>query len=153
MRRKNIIAGVVLIFISLWYGYLTSELPVRTLPNTPDPSFFPWINTIILLLLSVSLLGQGLFFTEEGESKIDPVARRLVITSLALFFGYLLILPPLGFVVASIPFFAAMMVLFEERRPIWVASSSIAVTVVLFSVFRYGFGVLLPLGVMDGLVP
>ncbi|MBT3768168.1 MAG: tripartite tricarboxylate transporter TctB family protein [Rhodospirillaceae bacterium] len=153
MRRKNIIAGVVLIFISLWYGYLTSELPVRTLPNTPDPSFFPWINTIILLLLSVSLLVQGLFFTEEGESKIDPVARRLVITSLALFFGYLLILPPLGFVVASIPFFAAMMVLFEERRPIWVASSSIAVTVVLFSVFRYGFGVLLPLGVMDGLVP
>jgi hypothetical protein len=123
------------------------------LPNTPDPSFFPWINTIILLLLSVSLLVQGLFFTEEGESKIDPVARRLVITSLALFFGYLLILPPLGFVVASIPFFAAMMVLFEERRPIWVASSSIAVTVVLFSVFRYGFGVLLPLGVMDGLVP
>ena len=153
MRRKNIVAGVVLIFISLWYGYLTSELPVRTLPNTPDPSFFPWINTIILLLLSVSLLVQGLFFTEEGESKIDPVARRLVITSLALFFGYLLILPPLGFVVASIPFFAAMMVLFEERRPIWVASSSIAVTVVLFSVFRYGFGVLLPLGVMDGLVP
>ena len=153
MRRKNIIAGVVLIFISLWYGYLTSELPVRTLPNTPDPSFFPWINTIILLLLSVSLLVQGLFFTEEGESKIDPVARRLVITSLALFFGYLLILPPLGFVVASIPFFAAMMVLFEERRPIWVASSSIAVTVVLFSVFRYGFGVLLPLGVMDGLIP
>ena len=153
MRRKNIIAGVVLIFISLWYGYLTSELPVRTLPNTPDPSFFPWINTIILLLLSVSLLVQGLFFTEEGESKIDPVARRLVITSLALFFGSLLILPPLGFVVASIPFFAAMMVLFEERRPIWVASSSIAVTVVLFSVFRYGFGVLLPLGVMDGLVP
>ena len=153
MRRKNIIAGVVLIFISLWYGYLTSELPVRTLPNTPDPSFFPWINTIILLVLSVSLLIQGLFFTEQGEKKVDPIAARLVATSLGLFCIYLLILPSLGFVVASIPFFAGMMVLFEERRPVWVASSSVAVTVLLFSAFRYGFGVLLPLGVMDGLIP
>ena len=153
MRRKNIIAGVVLIFISLWYGYLTSELPVRTLPNTPDPSFFPWINTIILLVLSVSLLIQGLFFTEQGERKVDPFAARLVAASLSLFFIYLLILPSLGFVVASIPFFAGMMVLFEERRPVWVASSSVAVTVLLFSAFRYGFGVLLPLGVLDGLLP
>jgi hypothetical protein len=153
MKRKNIIAGVVLIFISLWYGYLTSELPVRTLPNTPDPSFFPWINTIILLVLSVSLLIQGLFFTEQGERKVDPFAARLVAASLSLFFIYLLILPSLGFVVASIPFFAGMMVLFEERRPVWVASSSVAVTVLLFSAFRYGFGVLLPLGVLDGLLP
>jgi hypothetical protein len=153
MKRKNIIAGVVLIFFSLGYGYLTSELPTRTLPNTPDPSFFPWINTIIMLVLSTSLLVQGLFFTEQGERSFDAVAARLIAISLALFFVYLLILPSLGFVVASIPFFAALMMLFEERRPVWVASSSIAVTVLLFSAFRYGFGVLLPLGVMEGLLP
>jgi hypothetical protein len=98
-------------------------------------------------------LVQGLFFTEQGERSFDAVAARLIAISLALFFVYLLILPSLGFVVASIPFFAALMMLFEERRPVWVASSSIAVTVLLFSAFRYGFGVLLPLGVMEGLLP
>ena len=157
MKRKNIIAGLVLIFISVWYGYLTTDLPVRTLPNTPNPAFFPWINTGIMLILSVSLLIQGLFFTEageqKGEQKVDKAATRLTVISLSLFVIYLVILPSLGFVVASIPFFAAMMVLFDERRPIMVAISSVAVTILLFCIFRYGFGVFLPLGVTEGLVP
>jgi len=60
MRRKNIIAAVVLIVFAILYGVLTANLPVRTLPNTPDPSFFPWINTAVVLVLSVWLLVQGL---------------------------------------------------------------------------------------------
>jgi putative tricarboxylic transport membrane protein len=153
MKRKNIIAGLVLIFISVGYAYLTTGLPIRTLPDTPNPAFFPWINTGIMLILSVSLLTQGLFYTEAGEQKVDKAATRLTVISLSFFVIYLLILPSLGFVVASIPFFAAMMLLFEERRPIVVAISSVAVIVLLFCIFRYGFGVFLPLGVTEGLVP
>ena len=152
MKRKNIIAALVLIIISVWYGYLTTNLPVRTLPNTPNPAFFPWINTANMVVLSVSLLIQGLFFTEQGDQKIDKSATRLIFIYLTLFVIYLVILPKLGFVVASIPFFAAMMVLFNERRPIVVVISSVAVSVLLFCIFRYGFGVFLPLGVTEGLV-
>lgn len=153
MKRKNIIAGLVLIFVSGWYGYLTTSLPVRTLPDTPNPAFFPWINTAIMMVLSISLLIQGLFFTEQGDQKVDKAATRLTFISLTLFVIYLVVFPKLGFVVASIPFFAAMMVLFDERRPIVVVISSVAVTVLLFCIFRYGFGVFLPLGITEGLVP
>lgn len=153
MKRKNIIAGLVLIFISAWYGYLTTGLPIRTLPNTPNPAFFPWINTALMMLLSGSLFIQGLFFTEQGEQKFDKAAARLTFISLLLFVIYLVAFQKLGFVISSIPFFAAMMVLFDERRPIVVVFSSTTITVLLFCIFRYGFGVFLPLGVTEGLVP
>lgn len=152
MKRKNIIAAIFLIALGIGYGFLTDGLPERTLPHTPPPAFFPWVNTVILLTLSFALLVQGLFLSDDGSALINAGTARPVIFSLTLFFAYLLAFPVLGFVAASIPFFAGMMVLYGETRPAVVAAGSIGVTVMLFSVFRYGFGVLLPLGVLDGVL-
>jgi hypothetical protein len=127
MRRKNIIAAVVLIACAILYGVLTANLPVRTLPDTPDPSFFPWINTVIMLVLSVWLLARGLK---------RPATER----------------PGLGFILATVPFFAVMMVLFGERRLIWVCGGAVCATVLLYTLFRYGFGVFLPRGLLAGIV-
>ena len=69
MRRRNIIAAVVLIVSALFYGGLTAQLPTRTLPNTPDPSFFPWINTAIILALSVLLLARTLWWPAPERAK------------------------------------------------------------------------------------
>jgi hypothetical protein len=155
MGRRNIIAAVVLLAVGLTYGFLTTGLPLRTLPNTPDPSFFPWINTAVLLALAAALLVQGLFFTadDEAESAGIPVRRHLpVLWVLAAFVAYLVALPPLGFVVATIPFFAILMVAYGERRALWLAAGALGVPILLFVVFRYGFGVLLPRGLLSGLV-
>ncbi len=155
MRRRNIIAAVVLLALGLGYGFLTTGLPLRTLPNTPDPSFFPWINTAVLLALAAALLVQGLFFTAEGgaEAARTPARRHLpVLWVLAAFVAYLLALPPLGFVVATVPFFAVLMVAYGERRALWLAAGALGVPILLFVVFRYGFGVLLPRGLLSGLI-
>ena len=60
MKQKDIVAACVLLVVVIGYGYQTTLLPARTLPNTPDPSFFPWINTILLGVLSFALLIQGI---------------------------------------------------------------------------------------------
>ena len=124
MRRRNIIAAVVLLVVTLGYGALTTQLPVRSLPDTPGPPFFPWINTIILLALSLGLLVQGLMARPTGAIEAvatpDNVAtRRRTIWALGAFVVYLVILPGLGFLLATTPFFAALMVLFGERRWLW----------------------------------
>ena len=152
MRRKNIIAAVVLIVCAILYGVLTANLPTRTLPNTPDPSFFPWINTAIILVLSVWLLVRDLRRPAPRPTPTGTGQNRRAVWALAAFVGYLAVMPGLGFILATAPFFAVMMVLFGERRPIWVGGGAVGTTVLLYALFRYGFGVILPRGLLAGIV-
>ena len=152
MRRKNSIAAIVLIVFAASYGVLTAGLPVRTLPNTPDPSFFPWINMATILILSVWLLVRSLRRPKETALDTDTAERNRIITALGVFVIYLAAMPTLGFILATLPFFAAMMVLFGERRPIYVGTGTIAVTAALYLLFRHGFGVFLPRGLLTGIV-
>ncbi len=152
MRRRNIIAAVVLIACALLYGALTAQLPTRTLPNTPDPSFFPWINTAIILALSVLLLARSLWWPAPERVKSGTGQYRRAAWALAAFVAYLSTMPGLGFILATAPFFAVMMVLFGERRPVWVGGGAVGATVLLYVLFRHGFGVFLPRGRLAGIV-
>lgn len=152
MRRKNIIAAVVLIACAILYGVLTANLPVRSLPNTPDPSFFPWINTVIILALSVWLLARGLKQPATERAPDETGRRRGAVWALGAFVAYLAVMPGLGFILATAPFFAVMMVLFGERRPFWVGGGAVCATVLLYVLFRHGFGVFLPRGLLAGIV-
>ena len=156
MRRKNVIAAVVLIVFGLTYGYLAWGLPERSLPNTPGPPFFPLIVSVIVVLLSAALLFQSLGSPDDTAapdgSVTLPNARRLALWALAAFIAYVVLLMPLGFIVATVPFFAVLMVLFGERRPLLVAVGAVAATVILYVVFRHGFGIFLPRGLLAGIV-
>ncbi len=156
MRRRNIIAAVVLLALGLGYGALTTQVPIRNLPGTPGPSFFPWINTFVLLALSLALLVQALM-AKPPKSSAQPADPKITterwraIWALGGFVAYLIVLPGLGFVLATIPFFALLMVLFGERRWLWVVIGSIGITVSLYVLFRHGFSIFLPVGVLPDL--
>ncbi|NNE84011.1 MAG: tripartite tricarboxylate transporter TctB family protein [Alphaproteobacteria bacterium] len=160
MRRRNIIAALVLLAFALVYGALTTQLPIRSLPDTPGPPFFPWINTAILLALSLGLLAQGIWAKtpDDGSPEATPdgateaTERWRAVWALGAFLAYLLVLPGLGFLLATIPFFAALMVLFGEKRWLWVAIGSIGISVALYVLFRHGFDVFLPRGVLPDLL-
>ena len=152
MRQKNIIAAIVLIIFALVYGGFTAYLPVRTLPNTPDPSFFPWINTIAILALSICLLVQGLKQPVDTLIPENGQRRRKAAWAMGVFVFYLAALPSLGFILASMPFFAIMMVLYGEHRPAWVGGGAVGATIILYVLFRHGFGVFLPRGLLMGVI-
>ncbi len=79
----------------------------------------------------------------------QPAASHITSTgwiALGAFVVYLLLVPLLGFLTASIPFFAVLTSLYGQRNHLLVAVSAIAVPVVVFVVFRYGFQMLLPRG-------
>jgi len=152
MRRRNIIAALVLLAFGAGYGILTTQLPVRSLPDTPGPPFFPWINTIVILALSATLLVQGLVGA-DGPVPPRAAGRQRAIWALGVFVVYLATLPGLGFILATAPFFAALMVLFGEARPLRVAVGAIVATGLLYLLFRHGFNVFLPTGLLKGIVP
>lgn len=148
MARRNIFAALLLLSVSTWYGVLTASLPERAMPNTPGPAFFPWLITGGLVLLSAALLVRGLVAVRKGAGE-TPEAKTAYRTPLALiwFVAYLIALPTAGFVIASVPFFAGLMILYGERCKLLVVLAAIAVPVVMFYLFRYGFQILLPSGV------
>ena len=153
MRHRNITAALVLLGVTVGYGYLTSQLPARTLPNTPDPSFFPWINTVLLGVLSIALLVQGVLrMADTGIAARGGGMSRTVGMALGCFLVFLLALPHLGFILAGIPFFAAFMVLYGERRISWLLAGAIGAPIFLYVLFRHGFVVLLPRGLLSGLI-
>lgn len=157
MRRRNIAAALGLIVCGLIYGYLSWGLPQRSLPNTPGPSFFPLVVTVLLLALSVALLIQGIAADRDvsapgGDAATRLADRRLTFVLLATIFAYVVLLPVLGFILATIPFFAALTVLYGERRPILVLISALIMTAILYGVFRHVFGIFLPRGLLAGIV-
>ena len=57
-------------------------------------------------------------------------------------------LPFAGFVVSSVIFFAVLMVLYGGRKPLLIGVAATLVPVALFVIFRYGFQIVLPHGVL-----
>jgi hypothetical protein len=153
MKQRNIAAAIVLLLLGMAYGYIAADIPKRSLPDTPDPAFMPWINTILLCSLSLLLLWQAI--GAEPAEAVEKRERGANISAgafLAAFAGYVLLLPGLGFVLASIPFFAIVMMLYGERRKTWIFLGSVVGPILLFAIFRHGFNVILPRGIMGSLL-
>ncbi len=147
MRAKNVAGALTLIAFGIGYGYLTTRLPERTLPNTPGPSFLPWILTAALLLLSSlwliqTLRSQG---TEDAPASTPvPGGRFRTAGGFLAFLGYLVALPNLGFLFSTPPLFGLLMWAFGERRPIPLCLFSIAIPLFLYALFKLLFQIPLP---------
>lgn len=148
MARRNIFAALVLLSVGIVYGVMTAFLPDREMPNTPGPAFFPWLITGGLIVLAMALLIRGLITVRNGSGQASPVGiaynGRF---ALIWFAAYLAALPYAGFVPASVPFFAGLMILYGGRNKLFVVLAAVAVPVATFYLFRYGFHILLPQGI------
>jgi putative tricarboxylic transport membrane protein len=151
MARRNTIAAIVLMLIGIGYGVLTTHLPTREIDQTTEPSFFPGVVAVCLLVLSAVLLFQGIRADADSRrpAAFGPaVGAGRYVAGLAAFLVYLALLPALGFLAANVLFFAVLMVVYGERRPTWLAIGSLGVSLVLFFLFRELFQIRLPAGIL-----
>ncbi len=149
MAGRNVAAALGLLAFGAWYAWLSAGLPERHMPNTPGPSFFPLIIVALLIGLSLALLIKGIADLRAGRQADSPA--RLApgaLSALAAFFVYLGALPYVGFVVSSVIFFAVLMVLYGGRKPLLIGVAATLVPVGLFVIFRHGFQIVLPHGVL-----
>ncbi len=153
MRTRNLIAGVILLLLSIGYGYMTANLPTRAIENTTQPSFFPWVVTACLVILSVSLLAQGVLqMANSNEPNSLGVSGKRLSIALILALAYLAALPMAGFIAANVPLFAGLMILYGERRPARIGAGSILISFIVFYIFRELFQIRLPAGILDGVI-
>ena len=147
MARRDLAAACLLLVVTAGFGYLTLRLPDRGLPNTPGPAFFPTVITLALAVLSLALLVRSLSAVAVDQAGLpESIALRGWLV-LGAFVVYLLAMPTLGFLTASVPFFAVLTWSYGERRPIVVVLTSVVVPAALLLVFRSGFQIFLPRGI------
>lgn len=153
MRKRNTISAIFLLALTLGYGVMTANLPTRAIEESTQPSFFPWVVTVCLLILSALLLIQGLLPAVSTQAPSSSnVPRWKMFSGLIAVAIYLTTLPQLGFIIANILLFAVLMLLYGERRPVPLLSGSILVPIVIFLIFRDLFQIRLPSGILGGII-
>jgi putative tricarboxylic transport membrane protein len=158
---RDSIAGFVCLALSLWLLYLSQGLPRNPLvPIGPD--FYPRVVLVIMAVLSALLIASDLIsgWRAPRETPLpdarpqEPRNYRLVGATFAVFAGYVLLLPLLGFRVATFVFVAALQVVLEKpqdwRRWTVVVAAALVTVVVTYLAFDVYLSVLLPRGRWTG---
>jgi cell division protein FtsW (lipid II flippase) len=125
---------------------MATQLPERSLPNIPGPSFFPYLITILLLALSLGLLVQGIRGFRREPLDLNMPERAPAIMALLLFAAYPVALPRLGFLLASIPFAGGMIWLYGGRNKLFLAAAAVGLPLFLSLLFREVLRIPLPHG-------
>ena len=148
MGKKDIFLSIIFIVISINIYILTYQFPQQTVALSPK--VFPRFVSTCLFILSITLLIQGIAGVKKNseQKKVQPMFYKVFILRLLLMillaFFYTRILPLISYVLATPPFVAGAMLLFNEKRWIWIMSVSIITTVLLYVLFRIIFRVPLP---------
>jgi hypothetical protein len=159
MTRDGV-AGLICLALAIGMLVLTRGLPQSSfVPIGPD--FYPRIVLVIMAVLSVMLIASDLLSrraraTAASGAQPAPEARNywLVGITFAVFAGYVVLLPLVGYRLATFLFMAALQTVFETprgaRRWIVVLVSALATTILTYVVFEHYLSVLLPRGSWTG---
>ena len=159
MSRDGI-AGLICLALSIGLLLLTRGLPQSSFVPV-GPGFYPRIVLVIMAALSVMLIASDLWQqrsqrTAPAEEKPAPEKRnyRLVGIAFAVFAGYVVLLPLVGYRLATFLFMAALQAVFElprgARRWAVVLVSALLTTALTYVVFEHYLTVLLPRGSWTG---
>ena len=140
------IAGAALLWYSLWEHYKGPGVEWKM-----SPSLFPLLVSFFLLLLSVSLLFDGLRQIKRerekparGNAAKPAVKAGPVLITIALSAAYYFLLRLITFIPSTILFLAALVYLLGERRYWLIALIAVTASLVVYAVFGLALGVMLP---------
>lgn len=162
MPGRDGIAGLICLALSLVLLVMSFGLP--QVPLVPvGPGFYPRIVLVGMALFSALLVVQD-WRTRRAAATTPPAADGdaparpaygLVLLSFVIFGVYVLLLPLLGYRVATVLFVAALQALLEPPTSIrgWLLLSvtAIATSAATYVVFERYLSVLLPRGAWTGL--
>ena len=148
MGKVEIVLGACLMILSgVFYG-ITFQFPEQTLAFSPK--IFPRFVSICLFIISAILVMQGTLAVRKGlaikpeKLTIDKAFLTRLLCGILIGYIYTQLLPITGYVVATPPFIAGIMLVFNEKRMIRIAACAIITTSVLYILFRIIFKVPLP---------
>ncbi|MDN4493489.1 tripartite tricarboxylate transporter TctB family protein [Ureibacillus aquaedulcis] len=162
-KSVDMISSIVLIAVSIILFIATFSFRAMTVSDI-GPEFLPRIVAITLFILSISLFIKAYVQKKkEGEiqiaEEIESVPQKeskkeiylLVITTLILIVLYLIVLPSLGFLIATTVYLYIQIYLMapaDKRNHIKIGLVSVLSSTIIYFVFRNVFYLMLPSGIL-----
>lgn len=149
MRKYDLGISVVMILFSAWIFYATKDFPTYY-SGAPGSGFWPRILAVLLIVISVVLAVFAQMrrkretaaeppvfqFSSVGMKRVYWMLCVMVLTGVSLKF--------LGFVITSLWFVPAVMIIMEQRRIRCLVVSSIVITGAIFAIFTWILNMSLP---------
>lgn len=156
MNRANFVSGAIGVAIGGGALAGATGFPPDVVMKI-GPAFFPEMLASALIALSAVLMIGAVREAPGGDAAQPPPFRlsledgrvRAVLTAFAVL-AFTLVLKPLGFVVSSVLFLAAMMAMLGVRRPATLAGVALGVTFGVWLIFEKLLVLSLPAGILDG---
>ena len=151
MLSRDGVSGLVCLAISVILLTQTFGLPPAAIVPI-GPAFYPRVVLSILMLLSVILIALDVraMRTAAAPAAGPPPNYRLVLATFIEFGLYILLLPPLGFRIATFLFVLSLQVTLEWPRSSkhWLLAIAVAAatSLICYLVFQNYLSLLLPRG-------
>jgi hypothetical protein len=148
MGRAEIIIGAFLTVLSVVFYALTYQFPSHTLAFSPK--IFPRFVSVCLFVIASVLVIQGIIAVRRSspekkvEGTMDKAFLIRLFMGLLIGYAYTRFLHTAGYVVATPPFIAGIMLVFNEKSWLKIVATSIITTGLLYILFRIIFKVPLP---------
>ncbi len=143
MKKINSDTIVAICFITLagfWY-YLIKALPNQ---QPKGPGFYPTILVCCMLFLAIILLIKSLIVGTNVKIELTKKDGIRVLIAVVSLIAYLILLPKLGYVVATGLLLTVLITLFGEKKKLQAAVVSMITSGVIYFVFHTLFSVQLP---------
>lgn len=146
MKKADIGTGIGLIIFSAWIFWYASEYHKAAI-YFYGPNFFPQaiaigmgICAIILILNAIK--GKSL----EISDRIQLKGFIRMVIAIAICIGYLFLMQAIGFAMGTSVFLYVLMMFLGQQGQVKRISSSIAVSLIVWAIFRYFLIIPLPTG-------
>lgn len=143
--KTNLVSGIVMgIFSLILLLTLPSQVRVPAYDSgAPSPRVIPGACIVLMLIFSVVLIVQSLVFKKEKVVEFDWEKERPVILMILMMCVYVALIIYMGYIIASIVTFIAVLLYCGERKPS-VYLVTVVASVVIFFLFKNVFNIQLP---------
>lgn len=152
-KRNELLAGLAMFGAGVAYLVLTLNLPRRGLI---DAAFVPLLLAIALCLLGALQLWAWRKLPDksaEPAEKTESIDYPTVFKSLALVLLFTALLETVGFVIVTVLYLYAQFIVLtpaeQKVKHLQYALIAVISSVLIFYIFRHGFDLLLPVGLLD----
>ncbi|GAK09894.1 tripartite tricarboxylate transporter TctB family protein [Geomicrobium sp. JCM 19038] len=159
-RRSNVVTGLSFLVLSIGVFFLSINMNTLSILSIGvSSSFFPIVASVIMFLISIVLLylarkqagNEEVASTKEDDEGNVKSKQVNVGITFVLILLYLLFLPIIGFILATTLYLVVQSYLLatkEKRNLLMFSSLSLTASVVIYHVFRSGFDLMLPVGIL-----
>lgn len=146
MRKYNILIGLFSLLFGVLILYLSRNMAMFDEYGVPGERFWPFGLACLFIALGILQWISVFIHRAAADRDIDfssPGVRRAYVLSLVAIV-YAIALGYLGFAISSLLFIPATMVLMNEKRPWYIALTSIVMVIVIWLFFTQLFNSPLP---------